>query len=161
MATENEMQEFFDKVGKQVAPVVKPVGDVIATAYRAASRDGTIDAFLRQGANELGAALKAFPESLQVDEAGAVFSPLYSDIAADKREAMFSPADLVSRERPASQQGVKSPEISPADLKESPASQQQQPPVQQDVSPADLKERPQSEQQQQSQQQVQTQRLSM
>ena len=69
------------------------------------SRDGTIDAFLRQGANELGAALKAFPDSLQVDEPGAVFNPLYSDIAADRREASLpTPADLVESPAAAAQQ---------------------------------------------------------
>jgi hypothetical protein len=71
----------------EVNDQLKWAGGVVATVYRATTRDGAIDAFLRQGANELGAALKAFPDAIQVDEPGAVFNPLYSDIAADKRAA--------------------------------------------------------------------------
>jgi hypothetical protein len=91
MATGSEMQDYFNKIGE----VVKPVGQAIAAGYRAATRDGVVDAFLRQGANEIGAALKAFPDSTQIDEPGQVFNPLQSDIAADKRAAeALSPGDL-------------------------------------------------------------------
>jgi hypothetical protein len=75
MAAEHEFETF--------------VQDVVPAAYGAAMRDGAIDAFLRQGANEIGAALKAFPDAIQVDEPGAVFNPLYSDIAADKRAGLY------------------------------------------------------------------------
>jgi hypothetical protein len=91
MATESEIQGYFNKVGE----ALRPAGERVAAAYRAATRDGVIDAFLRQGANELGTALKAFPESVQIDEPGQVFNPLYSDTAADKRLANHpSPGDL-------------------------------------------------------------------
>lgn len=80
MATGNETQAYFQQAGA-----------VVAAAYNAAMRGGELQAAFRQGANELGAALKAFPDSLQIDEPGAVFNPLYSDIAADKRSHMDGP----------------------------------------------------------------------
>jgi hypothetical protein len=75
MAAESEIEDFIQKAGPAV--------------YRGAMRGGEFQAFLRQGANEIGAALKAFPDSLQVDEPGAVLNPLYSDISADKRSALY------------------------------------------------------------------------
>ena len=76
MATDSEKQEGF----------FRQAGAVVSSVYRAVVRDGTIDAFLRQGANELGEAFgKMVPDSIQVDEPGQAFNPLYSDIAADKR----------------------------------------------------------------------------
>jgi hypothetical protein len=44
---------------------------------------GQLDAAFRQGARELGAALKAFPDAIQVDEPGQVFNPLYRDRDGD------------------------------------------------------------------------------
>ena len=80
MAAENETQDYF-----------KQAGAVVAAAYHAAMKGGEIQAAFRQGLNELGAATRAFPDSLQIDEPGAVFNPLYSDIAADKRSHMDGP----------------------------------------------------------------------
>ena len=48
---------------------------VIGSVYRAIMKDGTIAAFGRQGVSELGEALKAFPESIQVREVGTIFAP--------------------------------------------------------------------------------------
>jgi hypothetical protein len=87
MAAERELQDAVSKIAT-------PVGKVITTAYRAATRDGTIDAFLRQGARELGSALKAFPDTMQIDEAGAVFNPIYADRASQNRADHPSPGDL-------------------------------------------------------------------
>ncbi len=89
MAAGNETQDYL-----------KQAGAVVAAAYNAAMRGGEVQAFIRQGFNELGAATKAFPDSLQIDEPGTVFNPLYSDIAADKRSHMdgadAAPASLPS-----------------------------------------------------------------
>lgn len=65
---------------------------VLGSVYHAALADGHLAAAGRQGAAELGAALKAFPDSIQVDEPGTVFNPLYSDIAADQRAGIHGPA---------------------------------------------------------------------
>ena len=85
MAAESEMQDYF-----------RQAGSVVAAVYSAAMKGGEIQAFVRQGFNELGAATKAFPDSLQIDEPGAVFNPLYSDIAADKRSGIHGPDEAVT-----------------------------------------------------------------
>jgi hypothetical protein len=84
MAAESEIQQFLSRL----------TGTGVSV-YNAAMRGGEIQAFFRQGFGELGEALKAFPDSIQHHEPGAIFTPLYSDIAADKREAAYpSPGDL-------------------------------------------------------------------
>jgi hypothetical protein len=80
---------------------------VVTAVYHAVFRDGTVDAFLRQGANELGAVFgKALPDSVQIDEPGAVFNPIYSDIAAEKSSharsesaSLPSPAEIAQESR--------------------------------------------------------------
>ncbi|HEX4607050.1 MAG TPA: hypothetical protein VH092_02490 [Urbifossiella sp.] len=42
-------------------------------------------AALRQGGKELGAALKAFPESISIDEPGTAFNPTQGEIAESNR----------------------------------------------------------------------------
>ena len=42
-------------------------------------------AALRQGVKELGAALKAFPDSISVEETGGAFSPTQGEIAESNR----------------------------------------------------------------------------
>jgi len=84
VAEDNEGQEGF----------FRQAGAVVSAAYHAAMKGGELQAFFRQGANEIGAALKAFPDSLQVDEPGQVFNPLYSDIAADKRAHHEAPEPM-------------------------------------------------------------------
>jgi hypothetical protein len=74
MAAESELQEHIEQA---VA--------VGARAYHEVMSGGEIQAAWRQGFNELGAALKAFPDAIQIDEPGAVFNPIYSDIASDMR----------------------------------------------------------------------------
>jgi hypothetical protein len=78
MAAEAEIDAYFQKAGQ-----------VVSTVYRHVMQGGEIQAAFRQGADEIGVALKAFPDSIQVSEPGAVLSPLYSDIAADKRAALY------------------------------------------------------------------------
>lgn len=90
MAEQSDASRFF----QQAASVVVGV-------YKAVFRDGTVDAALRQGANELGQALKPFPDSIQVDEPGAVFNPMYSDIAQGRdRYAPAEPAERPSLPSP-------------------------------------------------------------
>jgi hypothetical protein len=67
--------------------------DTIASMYNAVMRGGEIQGAFRQGIAELGAALKAFPDSIQIDEPGALFSPLHSDIAAANRSYGVGPAN--------------------------------------------------------------------
>jgi hypothetical protein len=59
---------------------------IVASTYQAVMKDGTIAAAGRQGADELGAALKAFPDSIQMQESGTIFNPTQGEIA-DARQA--------------------------------------------------------------------------
>jgi hypothetical protein len=47
--------------------------------------DRALAAFGRQGLDELGTALKPFPESIQVDESGTLWNPTQGEIARDAR----------------------------------------------------------------------------
>jgi hypothetical protein len=58
----------------------------INKAWHAATDDGILAAAFRQGIDELGAALKPFPESIQVQESGALWNPTQGEIAADRQK---------------------------------------------------------------------------
>jgi hypothetical protein len=53
----------------------------VAKVWNAVTEDGYLAAAGRQGAGELGAALKAFPESIQVNEPGTLWNPTQGEIA--------------------------------------------------------------------------------
>lgn len=57
----------------------------ITSAWEAITRDGHLAAAGRQGADELGAALKAFPDSVQANEVGTLWSPTQGEIAAGRQ----------------------------------------------------------------------------
>jgi hypothetical protein len=84
MAAEDERQGGY----------LQQAGAAVRAGYNAVMRGGEIQAAFRQGFNELGAALKAFPDSLQVDEPGAVFNPLYRDIPSETKAELPSPGDI-------------------------------------------------------------------
>ena len=109
----------------------KQAAGVVATAYTAAMKGGEIQAFFRQGVAELGSALKAFPDSIQIDEPGQVFNPLYSDISADNRSSpgqdqpaparLATPAGIAGGQSTGQAEGVglatgKQPLPSPSDI---------------------------------------------
>ena len=50
-----------------------------------ATRDGHLAAAGRQGIDELGAALKAFPDAIQAQEAGTIFNPTQGEVAAGRK----------------------------------------------------------------------------
>jgi hypothetical protein len=56
---------------------------VVRSVKENAYLGGELQAAFTQGANELGAALKAFPDSIQIDEPGTAFNPLYRDRDGD------------------------------------------------------------------------------
>ena len=47
--------------------------------------DGVIASFARQGVDELGTALKAFPDSIQREETGTLWSPTQAEITASRK----------------------------------------------------------------------------
>ena len=58
----------------------------VAKLWNAVTADGVLAASVRQGIDELGAALKAFPESIQVQETGTLWNPTQGEIAADRQQ---------------------------------------------------------------------------
>jgi hypothetical protein len=63
------------------------------------TRDGTLAAFFRQGADEMAVALKAFPESISVDEPGTVLNPTQGEIAADRKTKLPSPSEIAKNKK--------------------------------------------------------------
>ena len=61
---------------------------------------GELQAARRQGFNEIGAALKAFPDSIQIEEPGAAFNPLYRDMPGNPHAHGAGPAQAESATLP-------------------------------------------------------------
>jgi hypothetical protein len=72
-------------IGSAVAMSFLAVASMVATLWHAITADGTLAAAARQGADELGAALKAFPDSIQVQESGTVWNPTQGEIGAARQ----------------------------------------------------------------------------
>ena len=89
MAEDSEDQEGF----------FRQAGAVVSAVYRAVMRDGTSRPSCSGGQRTGPAFGKTTPDSIQVDEPGQVFNPLYSDIAADKRADAEGPWQTGCRRR--------------------------------------------------------------
>jgi hypothetical protein len=63
----------------------------VARVWNAVTEDGYLAAAGRQGLGELGQALKAFPDSIQVQEPGTIFNPTQGEIAADRETSSIGP----------------------------------------------------------------------
>jgi hypothetical protein len=89
-ASENEKKADLGKSSqKDVGPLqVAFLGavSIVAAMWNAVTADGTLAAAARQGVDELGTALKAFPDSIQVNEPGTLWHPTQGEIAADRKE---------------------------------------------------------------------------
>jgi hypothetical protein len=57
----------------------------VSILWQNATKDGHLAAAGRQGLDEIGHALKAFPESIQTQEVGAIFEPTQGEIASSRR----------------------------------------------------------------------------
>jgi hypothetical protein len=80
------------------AAVMTAINRGVAAVFNAATRDGTLAAAFRQGASEIGQALKAFPDSISAQEPGTILSPTQGEIA-EARDAHTpihapSPSDI-------------------------------------------------------------------
>ena len=60
---------------------------------------GALSAAMRQGGKELGTALKAFPDSISVDEPGTVLTPTQGEIAEANRSGSLWGRMQDARER--------------------------------------------------------------
>jgi len=58
---------------------------IVSTLWNAITEDGTLAAAGRQGLDEIGAALKPFPDSIQTQESGTVWNPTQGEIAAARK----------------------------------------------------------------------------
>lgn len=83
--------------GRQKGKDIGPVEAVFLSAamgmaklWNAITSDGVLAASARQGADELGAALKAFPDAIQVQETGTLWNPTQGEIAADRQQSRHS-----------------------------------------------------------------------
>ena len=65
------------------------VAATFSTLWHHATKDGTLAAFGRQGIDELGEALKAFPEAIQTQESGSIWNPTQGEIAASRSEKAY------------------------------------------------------------------------
>ena len=84
------------------AGIGKAAAFALATAsvlVQKAMQDGTIEAAGRMGIDELGAALKAFPDAIQAQEAGTIFNPTQGEVAAARKGSVHghpSPSQIAS-----------------------------------------------------------------
>jgi hypothetical protein len=68
----------------------QPKESLLGRALHAATKDGTLAAAWRQGLGELGEALKAFPDSIQVRELGSIGAPTPGEISMQRSLYGFS-----------------------------------------------------------------------
>ena len=84
------------------AGIGKAAAFALATASLVAQKvtqDGHLAAFWRQGLDEVGHALKPFPESIQVSEPGAIFEPTQGEVAAARKGSVHghpSPSQIAA-----------------------------------------------------------------
>ena len=83
------MGEMLEKLGGMLFRAAAYTIAVVSMLYENATKDGHLAAFGRQGIDELGTALKAFPESIQMQEIGGLFEPTQGEIAADRKGSVF------------------------------------------------------------------------
>ena len=75
------------------------VGSVVSRTYTAAMADGHLAAAGRQGIDEIGMALKAFPDGIQADEPGTLWNPTQGEIAQNRRPDIPSPSEIIKQTR--------------------------------------------------------------
>jgi hypothetical protein len=62
-------------------------------------KDGMLAAAFRQGIDELGEALKPFPQSIQVQESGSIWNPTQGEIASARAE-LPTPSEIANDNHP-------------------------------------------------------------
>jgi hypothetical protein len=74
---------------------------VIGRVTHSITKDGMLAAAFRQGADELGKALRAFPESIHAEEPGTFLNPTVGEIADKNRQAKLpSPSEIAKDKQP-------------------------------------------------------------
>ncbi len=80
-----ESQSMLGGAVEMIAKPVLAVAAMTAILWNRLTDDGHLAAAGRQGLDELGAALKAFPESMQVHETGTLWNPTPGEVAASRQ----------------------------------------------------------------------------
>lgn len=102
MADEPKNEDRPNAIGpiESVKALREAIAESVEKAIAPLMRDGTLAAAWRQGADEIGQALKAFPESISAHhEPGTINNPLYLDIAKARESYTPSPSELIDRQR--------------------------------------------------------------
>ena len=73
---------------------------LVAKLWNGLTSDGTLAAFFRQGADEIGQALKAFPDAIQTQEPGTVLNPTQGEIASKRSKSKHSGSYISFSNRP-------------------------------------------------------------
>lgn len=81
-----ESQSMLGGAVEMIARPVLAVMAVTAVLWNRLTEDGHLAAAGRQGLDELGAALKAFPDSMQVQETGTLWNPTQGEVAASRQQ---------------------------------------------------------------------------
>jgi hypothetical protein len=100
-AREASGESFFKMVGEAVISALEKVREIDQKNRHDLFGDGILKAAGRQGIDELGMALKAFPEAVQAHEPGAIWNPTQGEIASDRKPGrMPTPSELAADDRP-------------------------------------------------------------
>ena len=78
-----------------VKSVILEVAAAFGKLWHAATDDGILKSVFRQGIDELGAALKAFPDAVQQDEVGTMWNPTQGEVASDRKHTRSRQPDVV------------------------------------------------------------------
>jgi hypothetical protein len=77
--------------GGLVGAIFSGAMEAASSLWHALTDDGYLAAAARQGIDELGVALKPFPDSIQVDETGTLWNPTQGEIAAARDSSDVGP----------------------------------------------------------------------
>ncbi len=76
---------FFAAAGRLIESLRTTVNEAVGPIAEPLMRDGTLAAAWRQGADEAWQGLKAFPESIEGQAAGAILNPTQGEVAEARR----------------------------------------------------------------------------
>lgn len=97
----NEPQKTENLATAVTAALGGTVALVAVAVAEAATRDGTLAAAWRQGADEFAMALRAFPETIHVDEPGTILNPTQGEIASSRKpDRLPTPSEIARDKQP-------------------------------------------------------------
>jgi hypothetical protein len=81
LAENRVSEEVADRATDKSGGLIGAIFSGVAKVWNAVTADGHLAAAWRQGIDEIGMALKPFPDSIQVDEPGTLWNPTQGEIA--------------------------------------------------------------------------------